>query len=121
MFSTARMAPVLASRAATPSANSRAYSRCQRNGGCRTTVLVPTAWARSIERSIFSQGSFVPHTRWDTNRVGAWMDRMGVLYLSAREVSVSGFCVAGSPSTITSTPSYPVRAAISNPSWSFFG
>ena len=38
MFSTASAMPVSCSRSATPSTNSPAYSFCQRNGGCSTTV-----------------------------------------------------------------------------------
>ena len=41
MFSTASRIPVSCSRSATPSTNSRAYSFCQRNGGCSTTVSAP--------------------------------------------------------------------------------
>ena len=43
--------------AAMPATNSRAYSRCQRNGGCTTTVCAPSTSAASG-----------PHAAWPTGR-----------------------------------------------------
>ena len=50
MFSTAKKSPVSFSSRSMPETNPAAYSFCQRNGGCTTTVPAPTAWAMSAER-----------------------------------------------------------------------
>ncbi len=77
MFSTARRTPDSASRAATPSTNSAAYSFCHRNGGCSTTVGASRSAANSIDRSILVQGSG-PQTRCVMSSVGAWTDSTGM-------------------------------------------
>ena len=78
MFSTANAIPVDSSRAAMPLTKSRAYSFCQRNGGCTTTTSAPTAFAISAERSSLPQGS-VPQTRWVNSRHGAWIAETGIV------------------------------------------
>ena len=78
MFSTANAMPVDSSSAAMPLTKSRAYSFCQRNGGCTTTTSAPTADAISAERSSLPHGS-VPQTRWVNSRHGAWIAETGML------------------------------------------
>ena len=81
MFSTANAIPVDSSSAAMPLTKSRAYSFCQRNGGCTTTTSAPTAFAISAERSSLPQGS-VPQTRWVNSRQGAWIAETGMSWCS---------------------------------------
>jgi hypothetical protein len=104
MFSTASRMPVSCSRSATPSMNPAAYSRCHRNGGCSTTVSAPTSTARSMDRSIFTQGS-LPQTRCVTSSVGAWIDRIRMPCSSASARSAPASRVSGSVQTMISTPS----------------
>ncbi len=113
MFSTATCTPNSASSSATPIANPRAYSRCQRNGGWTTTVPAPAATATSHEVRSFGQGS-VPQTRWVISSVGACSDTIGRPWCSDSERSASALWLTGSVQTMTSMPSYPSRAAISN-------
>ena len=76
MFSTAKTMPVSSASRRTPSTNPRAYSRCQRNGGCTTTTSASSRRAASAERSSLAQGS-VPQTRWVISRHGEWTDSTG--------------------------------------------
>ena len=65
MFSTANAIPVSASRSAIPSTKPRTYSRCQRNGGCTTTVVAPSSIAISALRRSFAPGLGPPHPLHD--------------------------------------------------------
>ncbi|CAM5701668.1 hypothetical protein SFUMM280S_00796 [Streptomyces fumanus] len=60
----------------TPLTKSRAYWRCQRNGGWTTTVLAPSFSAAARARWSFTQGS-VDHTRCVMSRQGACTARIG--------------------------------------------
>ncbi len=60
-----------------PGAKLRAYSRCQVNGGCTTTVGAPNSCASNAERRSRSHGSLL-HTRWVSSRHGAWMESTGM-------------------------------------------
>ena len=55
MFSTASVTPVDPAISRTVSTNPAAYRRCQRNGGCTTTVEAPSSAASSAERSSLSR------------------------------------------------------------------
>ena len=104
MFSTANAIPVDTSRAAMPLTKSRAYSFCQRNGGCTTTTSAPTACAISAERSSLPHGS-VPHTRWVNSRHGAWTAEIGIPWWSASCLTADVCWLSASMPTITSTAS----------------
>ena len=112
MFSTAKTTSVSFCIRCSPSTNSRAYSRCQRNGGCTTTVGAPTRSAAALARSSLVHGS-VDQTRWVSSRQGAWIARTGTPNRSDSDRRASGSWLTGSVQTITSTPSKPRSAAIS--------
>ena len=76
MFSTATSTPCRPASSSTPSAKTAAYSFCHRNGGWTTTVLAPSCYAISHERSSLCHGSR-PQTRWVTSSVGAWTASTG--------------------------------------------
>ncbi len=83
MFSTAMVTDSRSESSRTPVTKPAAYSRCQRNGGCTTTVSAPTSWAISALFSSLPQGS-VPQTRWVSSRVGAWTAQTGMEWYSER-------------------------------------
>jgi hypothetical protein len=103
MFSTANAMPVDSSSAAMPLTKSRAYSFCQRNGGCTTTTSAPTATAISAERWSFPHGS-VPHTRCVNSRHGAWIAETGTSWCCDSCCTALIDCDSASI-TITSTAS----------------
>ncbi len=76
MFSTANRTSVSSAIRQTPRTKSRAYSRCQRNGGCTTTVDAPSRSAAAFARCSLVHGS-VDHTRWVISRHGACTARIG--------------------------------------------
>ena len=79
MFSTANSTSVSSCIRARPAAKSRAYSRCQRNGGCTTTTRAPSSSATSLARTSLPHGSR-PQTRWVISRQGAWTASTGTLW-----------------------------------------
>ena len=83
-------------------------------------MSAPSSSASSMERSTFSHGS-VPHTRWVMSRVGAWTDSTGTPCSSASAPQRPGLAGHGSVHTMTSTPSYPSRAATSKAVAQFSG
>lgn len=76
MFSTAIITSLAASSVATCSVNPSAYRRCQRNGGCTTTVCAPSCSAARTLRSSLGIG-LAPHTRCEISRHGACTDNTG--------------------------------------------
>ena len=76
MFSTANRTSVSSAIRQMPVTKSRAYWRCQRNGGCTTTVLAPSFSAAAWARWSLVQGS-VDQTRWVMSRHGAWTASIG--------------------------------------------
>ena len=113
MFSTASATPTCSPARATSSANCPAYRRCQRNGGCTTTVWQPRVVAAATERRIRPIGSEL-HTRCVTARQGACMASTGIPNRSASRATPATSWLTGSVQTISSTPSYPSSAASSN-------
>ena len=77
MFSTANRTSVSFAIRQIPVTKSRAYWRCQRNGGCTTTVLAPSFSAAAWARWSLTHGS-VDHTRWVISRQGACTARIGI-------------------------------------------
>ncbi len=77
MFSTAKRTSVSSAICWMPPRNCRAYSRCQRNGGCTTTVWAPHSSAASLARTSLAHGS-VPQTRCVITRQGACSARIGI-------------------------------------------
>ena len=77
MFSTANRTSVSSAMRQIPETKSRAYWRCQRNGGWTTTVLAPSFSAAALARWGLVQGS-VDQTRWVISRQGAWTARIGI-------------------------------------------
>src|SRR5487761_1283592 len=69
MFSTVKTTSVSSPILASPASKSRAYSRCQRNGGGRTTTRAPSRSATSLDRMSLPHGSR-PQTRWGSSRDG---------------------------------------------------
>ena len=87
-----------------PASNLLAYSRCQRNGGCTTTTLAPSAWASSRDWSSLPQGSR-PHTRWVISRFGACTASTGTPWYSDSRGSTAASWLTGSVVTMISMPS----------------
>ena len=87
-----------------PPTNCRTYSRCQRNGGCTTTVCAPTSSAASFARTSLIHGS-VPQTRCVITRHGACSARIGTWWWSESRRRAATSCETGSVQTMTSTPS----------------
>ncbi len=76
MFSTANRTSVSSAIRQMPLTKSRAYCRCQRNGGWTTTALAPSRSAAARARWSLTQGS-VDQTRWVMSRQGACTARIG--------------------------------------------
>ncbi len=104
MFSTANRTSVSSAIRHTPRTKSRAYPRCQRNGGCTTTVEAPSRSAAACARRSRVHGS-VDQTRWVISRQGACTARIGTPWWSDSRRSASTSWLTGSVQTITSTPS----------------
>ena len=87
-----------------PSTKPRAYSRCQRKGGCTTTVSAPTSSAISALRCSLPHAS-VPQTRCVTNRHGAWIDTIGMSCERDSAATAVVSALTSSRPTMTSTRS----------------
>src|SRR5690606_7772242 len=106
--------PLDSSSSATRSANPSAYLRCQRNGGCTTTVRAPSSSAASTLRRSRTSGSD-DHTRWVMSNDGECTDSTGTPVESDSHFSAETSWLMESTQTITSTPSKPSSAASSKP------
>ena len=104
MFSTANRTSVSSAIRQTPATKSLAYCRCQRNGGCTTTVEAPSFSAAARARRSLVHGS-VDQTRCVISRHGACTARIGMPWWSERRRSASMSWLTGSVQTMTSTPS----------------
>jgi len=104
MFSTQMSTPLDCAVSRTTFSNRSAYSPCQRNGGCTTTVDAPVSTASCADRSSFTKWS-LPHTNDVSSSVGAWIARIGWSYAFASTVRRSASRVRASVVTMTSTPS----------------